>query len=373
MRKLRAFSLISLILMLAITGTQAFAECDYVSTNYWVCSGTFLTNVYEGYDTDETFVVTAGTTFPGNWISGGGGNDTMINNGTMYGVLAGENGSNGITDGDDIIINNGSILNCALYCNAGMVGGFGNDTLSNNGLLEGIMSGGAGGDILVNRGTIQQDIYGDATGVLSPVQECVELSGNSTIINSGTVGGTIWAGCLNDTVALEPGANGGSDNYLLIKGETGDDTLVLSFEDAAVDAAVLANASSGSVTIDGQTFAWVDFEHIVKGQPEDGRLNGGVENNARTAAVYCSEYEDGGVIVYGIDENAEGYLLFSVSSEDAHAALQAAHDGGEHVMIAEEDGQSLWALTSNELQIHDADGTYNFIFSPTVCGIPLAD
>jgi hypothetical protein len=373
MRMLRIFSLIILILLLAMTSTQAFADCPEVNPSYYVCSGTVVNSDFPNTYNDDTIIIVEGTIAEGT-ATGGAGTDILINNGTLYGDLAGDTGSDGITDGNDTVINNGTVLCATNGCGGSIFGFFGDDTVVNNGLVETWMIGGAGGDTLINRGVVGQDMDADGHGTeFPPARLCEDISGANTVINSGTVGGEIRAGCLNDTVILEPGANGGSDNYLLINGRGGEDTLVLSFDNADVDAAVLENASSGSITIDGETFEWVNFEHIVKGEPEDGRLNGGVENNARTAAVYCSEYEDGGVIVYGIDENAEGYLLFSVSSEDAHAALQEAHDTNEHVMIIEEDGQSLWALTSNELQVHDADGQYDFIFNPTICGVPLAD
>jgi hypothetical protein len=380
MKRLRYFSLIGLLLILAITGTQAFAECNQTGTNSWVCDGTFSGNSYGFSDGNDYVVFPSGTIFTGYEVDGDGGDDTIVNDGIIYGIVGGE--LDGLDPhGNDTLINNGSVIYCPNNgCGAGILGYSGNDTLINNGIVQDQFDGGPNNDLVINRGTVLQgalpgDMEGDGMpGVSYSFMPCEMADpGDDTLINSGTVTGSMLGGCGNDTLVLEPGANGGSDNYLLLDGEKGDDTLVLSFNNADVDAAVAANASSGTITIDGQTFEWVNFEHVVKGEAEDGRLNGGVENNARTAAVYCSEYEDGGVIVYGIDENAEGYLLFSVSSEDAHAALQAAHDGGEHVMIAEEDGQSLWALTSNELQIHAANGEYDFIFSPTICGIPLAN
>jgi hypothetical protein len=374
MKTIRYISLVALLLMLAISATQAFADCELVSTNYWVCSGTFpAVTEYDFFQADEVIIFPAGTIFTGYAVDDGGGNDTIINNGTFYGLMGGELFS-GVVQGNDTIINNGSVIFCPDgSCGGGIVGGFGgDDTLINNGLVEGIFQAGPGNDTVINRGTLLGNMDGEGDIYVAPPGLTITGPTDDTMTNSGTVMGVIHGDVGNDTIALEPGANGGSDSYLLVDGGDGEDTLVLSFDNADVDAAVLENASSGSITIDGETFEWRNFEHIVKGEPEDGRLNGGAEHNARTAAVYCSEYEDGGVIVYGIDENAEGYLLFSVSSEDAHAALQEAHDTNAHVMITEEDGQSLWALTSNELQVHDADGQYDFIFNPTICGIPLA-
>ncbi|MFN8374645.1 MAG: hypothetical protein U0694_17415 [Anaerolineae bacterium] len=372
MKTLRYLSVVTLLLMLALVATQAHAECNEVSTNYWVCDGTFAAYTEIDFSAaDEYIVFPAGTVFTGYAIDARDGNDTLINDGLFYGLLGGELESNG-TDGNDTIINNGTIANCLTVppCGSGIYGYGGNDTIINNGSVEGFFDGGFGGDTMVNRGTL----FGNITGDEFPPQlfGLVNDNPNDTLTNSGTVTGYIDGDYGNDTITLEPGANGGSDNYLLIDGGDGEDTLVLAFDSAEVDAAVLANAANGTITIDGQTFEWINFEHIVKGQPADGRLNGSPADNARTAAVYCSPYDDGGVIVYGIDANNEGYLLFTVSADDAHDALEQAQANGEHVLIAEQDGQSLWALTSSELQIHDADGLYDFIFAPAICGIPPA-
>src|SRR5690349_15904247 len=147
MRKLRAFSLIILILMLAITGTQVFADCSEASTNYWVCDGTTIGG-YTLSGADETLVITTGSTFTGD-INGGAGSDTNINDGLLYGTLMGQaSGTSGLAEGNDTLINNGTILNCISgSCGGGsMVGWEGDDTLINNGNLEGQMYGGHGND-----------------------------------------------------------------------------------------------------------------------------------------------------------------------------------------------------------------------------------
>jgi hypothetical protein len=362
--KIKRLLSLALFLISMLFGTEAFAICLPFPTtgdDTIICTGS-QTDVITDTGNDHITVET-GTTLRS--ISSDAGDDTIINNGSIsQDIYAGI--------GSDLIVNNGTV-ELTLDGDSRAFSGGGDDTIINNGTTMEIRADTSlyeGNDVVINNGTVFRNIHvgvGDALNV-SPGPS------NDIVVNNGMVGGIIAVYLGDDTVTLGGNANGGEDHYLWIQGGLGYDTLILAYDDPAVDEAVAANASSGSITVNGQTFEWTDFEQIVKGDPQgnDGRLNGGIEDNGRTAAVYCSYYEDGGVIVYGIDENAEGYLLFSVSSEDAHAALQEAHDTNEHVMIAEEDGQSLWALTSNELQIHDADGLYDFIFAPTVCGIPLA-
>jgi hypothetical protein len=135
-------------------------------------------------------------------------------------------------------------------------------------------------------------------------------AGNDTIIISGTVTGnvigdsstqTIAVPGGNDTIILQDGANGGSDNRLIIIGLIGYDTLVFQFTvnseaeyQALSDLIAAANPNDGSIVINGQTYRWIQMEELknalIKGyivvvpspaspdtvvlaEPSDGRIN----------------------------------------------------------------------------------------------------
>lgn len=83
--------------------------------------------------------------------------------------------------------------------------------------------------------------------------------------------------------------------------------------------------------------------------------------------AYCSD--TGGIEVYGAN-GATGYELFGVTSANIGNGLQLAVDSGEHVKLGESGIVSLWALSTDELQLHTTE-PYNFIFSKYRCGEPL--
>jgi hypothetical protein len=100
-------------------------------------------------------------------------------------------------------------------------------------------------------------------------------------------------------------------------------------------------------------------EPILKTQFTDGRIN---PDPAATMVGYCQP--DHSIVVY----SPKGALLFTASAKTIKAALASAVSTKRHVLIKQAAGQQLWALSSNQLQFHDALGIdYNYRFSATFC------
>lgn len=138
---------------------------------------------------------------------------------------------------------------------------------------------------------------------------------------------------------------------------------------------------SGTVTVDGQTYTWTEFEAITAMQQvqvtchpfiDDGRIN--KYDHSAPIAGYCNV--ENGVNIWDINLQSEGRATLSVSGADMHAALKVAVETGEHQLIAEGTaGNQLWALSSNEFQmmgpeIREPHKQYVFIFPPERCGLP---
>jgi hypothetical protein len=147
-------------------------------------------------------------------------------------------------------------------------GNGGNDTITNYGVVmksiaADFVTGDGGDDTIINYGTVQQDIWAD---------EAQGKGGNDTIINGGTVGGTIYGEVGDDTIIITDHANGDSDHILYLDGGSGTDTLIFRFSDPTtydqVNAAVKdKSATGGQITINGETYAWTNFEQIRNDPP----------------------------------------------------------------------------------------------------------
>lgn len=92
----------------------------------------------------------------------------------------------------------------------------------------------------------------------------------------------------------------------------------------------------------------------------DGRLN--KYDIAAPVAVYC--YKNG-VVGWHITPNSNGVFGFYADTARIADILNQAAASGQHLMITEGMGHSLWALKSNELQVHSTN--YDFIFPITSC------
>lgn len=371
-------AIITALSFTALSAAQADCQPNGTAADDTItCTGTDANGI-QGAAGSDTITVQPGATVNNSIIgdailTGPGGNDTIINYGSVTGTgVDAQTGLNGDIEGDVVLNGNG-----------------GNDTIINYGSVVGDLDGdtadGDGGDdVIINYGIVGDDIDGD---------DVTGQGGDDQIVNAGVVNGEIDASGGDDRVTLMNGASGGADHALFINGGEGTDALVFAFVvgsqqdyDALTAQIGAAQASAGSITIHGETFTWANFEQLVsllnlsqtsggtvtitlRAQTiriifTDGRIND--RDAAATAALYCAS--DGGVAVFGIDESSQGIFLYAVSQDQIASALAQATDTGVNQVIAGAGGQILWALTSGELQLHDVAGRYDFIFAADRCG-----
>ena len=211
-----------------------------------------------------------------------GGDDVIINNGTVADGGSHVIESNGAVMGDWVVYNAGNdliinsptgIVEGNVYGEISWVDG-GDDTIINEGLVHLDIRGdqlesNPGKDDITNSGAVLGDIYGDY--VYSGVLPGTTGDGNDdTITNSGRVDGGIFAEGGNDIVVLQNGANGGADQTLPIDGGLGTDALHFDFTLANLAqletlSAELAgkNPTGDSIIINGETYVWTNFESLV--------------------------------------------------------------------------------------------------------------
>jgi hypothetical protein len=190
------------------------------------------TTCYGAPPTAAADVIVCSGTFPRtSLIDLGGGDDQFSNYGAVSVVRGGA--------GADIIINYGE--------SGGLAGGDQNDVIINNGNASGSIDGDGGSDIIINNGN--NFVSGQSFGIDGG-------SGNDTIVQNNRSSYTLGGGG-DDTIIL--GANARGHNN--IRGGGGTDTLCFNMPGASavVDPTVL----SGSVTINGQTFGYGEFEQIA--------------------------------------------------------------------------------------------------------------
>jgi len=367
---------------------------DYITNN-----GTVEGDISSGQGHDRVTNSATGTV-EGN-IIGGEGQDIIVNDGTVDGNVTGDWSNDTITnnghvggniDGGqliDTIVNNGTVDGVILGGPDTL-----QDNLVNNGTAGG-MNGGGGGDTIVNNGTLDNAILGG--------------DGDDTITNNGQMGSYIQAGNGDDTITSTGqsghilGADGddtvtlgdGAEVNGIISGGNGTDVLEFTFtvysnEYPAIAAYIAgSNPAGGSLSLNGNTYTWLDFEQLVDllnvleyVEPstdsgttivvqvhvapsfEDGRLN--AYDIDATAVLYCAS-DLGGIDTYSVAPNG-GDFAFQVLSADILPAITEAVASGQNVLIAQQLDVSLWALASGELQANGRAG-YVFTFPPAVCGI----
>lgn len=83
--------------------------------------------------------------------------------------------------------------------------------------------------------------------------------------------------------------------------------------------------------------------------------------------AYCTN--GNGIQIMGLNGEV-GYELFVVPSHMIGNGLQLAEETGQNVKLGESGMVSLWALTTDELQLHTTE-PYDFIFSKYRCGDPI--
>lgn len=198
-------------------------------TNKITNSGTITGQITTGSGDDT---LTNSNTITG-LVDLGGGTNKVTNSGTLSGVIGGSGndtvsnsktiGAVSLGTGANKITNSGTITN--------VIGDSGNDTISNSKTIVGLVSLGDGTNILNNSGTIAL-----GTGIATPV---TGGSGTDTVSNSGTIDGNINLGAGNDkltnsklitgSVFMSPGNdvlnNSGTINGAVSMG-TGDNIVI---------------------------------------------------------------------------------------------------------------------------------------------------
>ncbi len=304
----------------------------------------------------------------GDISSGDGGDDTLTNNGTINGYLSGDY-SYGGDGGDDIITNNGTVgidIDGDFQTDNG-----GDDTIINNGSVVGNVTGdgvstNGGDDTIINNGSVTGDIEGDSVS---------NAGGNDSITNSGSIGGNIIGGDGNDTVTVIVGSDVGGT----ISGDAGTDTLTFSgsTSDEAgynqIQALVGCNPCAGTVTLDGQSYTFNTFEQLVNlltliSQQSSGPVQVSITFSrsddrlnwmdvGAPIAVYCTDKR---ITVIDIATNSQGVGQFSIEQDaiaeaSASSAILGSGQGNQLVQLA--DG-SLLAVGPTL----DGSKTYSFPF-----------
>src|SRR5262249_24889023 len=121
------------------------------------------------------------------------------------------------------------------------------------------------------------------------------------------------------------------------------------------------NPQGGTLTLNGHTYTWQNFEELSLLFLTLIRINGyGVP-----FAVFCAA--EGGLNVYRTQGNA-GVLALHVTAQALSNALEFAQANNALVRIATGESLTLFALSSGELQVNATDGS-DFTFSyQTRCG-----
>ncbi len=293
-----------------------------------------------------------------DYSTGKPGNDSITNNGSSGALLGDETTDINAQNGDDVIVNNGTVVN-SVY----------GDAIPGD-VLEGSI---AGNDTITNNGVIGKDIVADSGATTS--------NGNDTITNNGTVNGNIDASGGNDQVTIGDGATVGGT----IDGGAGTDTLKFIFNnpaDGEAAAAILAGkvASGGTATFGGHTYTWTNFEQLqaiftaaaAAGEPvtvsvsiaqiKDGRLNG--YDLGAPFAVYCVPNEF--VRVIDIRQDGSNPLAFQVKFDAVNDAVKKAKATFDTISIANGEGDYLSATQNGSLVVYgptiDGSKIYKFTF-----------
>jgi hypothetical protein len=211
-------------------------------------------------------------------------------------------------------------------------------------------------------------------------------SGNDNITCGGVDADGINGGFGNDTIVIQDGAaiNG------VIDGGGGSDTLIFSHtglsdtESAQLNAIAASNPATGFVILKGQLYVWANMEDVQIGgaaAAPSGPTNPGILLVGRinpgdimaSAAVGCTAA--GGVAVHDVNPvTTNGTFAFHATPQEIISAIQSAVTTGQNTLINQSLlGNTLWALTSGELQVNGFDIgegiLYEFTFPTAMCGL----
>lgn len=390
--------LIVLIGTAALGSVTAFMVVDCRPQSDKPINQTSCTGIIGGAGNNQ-ITVEKGTTingpFFGDGVIGNGGDDTIINNGTTVSDGDGT-GKNGDIEGDvatgnggnDVIVNNGAVAGDMDGDTA--LGNGGNDTLINNGSVGDDMDGdnashNGGDDLIINNGIVGGDIEADDNTTAKNSR-----GGNDIIVVNGTVEGSVFGDFGveiggDDTIILQNGANGGSDHDMYIDGNDGNDKLIFNFTvndqstlDTLASQIASADPASGSLSFNGQTFTWKNFERLQNQLVLAGQTTANVfahdeqvfasshSTGKPTAAVFCMTNS---VRVVSSDTQGHSQYLFSVKGEKVVSAVKQAIANKMQVQLGTQDEVSLWALPSGELYLQDDSGGYDLTFTGKGCGV----
>jgi hypothetical protein len=203
-----------------------------------------------GSAADSGSVVGDGTT-TGGQTAGNGGDDRIVINGDVnVGGTPQVIGDNVSGDGgDDTIIVNGTVSHTIWADDAGGDGG--DDTIIINGSLTGSLvgdnvSGDGGDDTIIINGSAAS-IFGDDAG---------GVGGDDYIEINGSAGDIHGEGGADQVVLGEDASVTGT-----IDGGAGNDTLT--FDALTQSQADALNPAGGSITINGHTYTWLNFENLL--------------------------------------------------------------------------------------------------------------
>ncbi|MFW5692219.1 MAG: choice-of-anchor Q domain-containing protein [Chloroflexota bacterium] len=200
-------------------------------------------------------------------------------------------------------------------------GGGGDDTLI---IVQSVTVGGVNGDgpgtaepgtdVIIVEGTVSGDVNGDGTAA----------GADDSITIRGTVGGQVNGDAGDDTVTITEAARGG-DNTLPLNGGAGVDTLQFDLpiidraEADALQAQIDAGSpDNGSLTYNGQTFNWTDFETVTLLTDVDIPLTITEQQFFNALAAAITARPEGMVAFVLLDFQPE-HILATVQLRDASA------------------------------------------------------
>lgn len=338
---------------------------DNITINGTVDGLVYGDNV-DGNGGDDSIVIngTVGQDVYGDMAGGDAGSDTIVVNGTVGGTVYADNAQGNAAD--DTVVINGTV-NGSVEGDAGNYTG-GNDTITVNGVVNGDVNGdftgGNGGDdtIIIN-GEVGGSVIGDnASGGTFGTNGS---GGDDTITISGIVHGDVLGDYVSgqggdDTVVLQDGAVVDG----VIDGEGGNDTLTFSFStddefaynDWLVQIAA-AMPEGGTITINGNNYTWRNFEELQNLVRLSGPNKGRILCYRTVGAIYANP---DGIFVYSIDPSSQGSYEISLTA-DQLAALPGQPQQDTPLATSQDGRFVIWQLASGDYQVTLQSDTENKI------------
>ena len=152
-----------------------------------------------------------------------------------------------------------------------------------------------------------------------------------------------------------PATRSYSSTFTLQPGETQIIQMAEFFPASYANISALNTSTPTPLTFVGTVF----FDHAPSssvcntgfGHIDDGRIN--AYDLGAPLAAYCTA--DSGIAVWDIDDTGHGTLAFTVTKADITKALSDAIASGHNVLVGQGMGDSLYALSSNQLTLTGPD------------------